>query len=218
LATCCRPSRDRQVIAFEEQGFGHTADIADRPFSFVQSADDTAALLRHLDISEADIFGFSNGGTIVLQVAIRRPPSVRKLVVASGFFQREGSSYPWFWEGFAGATLESMPKELPEAYLAMAPHPENLQSFFDKCVERMRNFQDIPADAIRSIAAPTLVVVGGADVMRPEHAVETFRLLQHAQLAVLAGTDHMALMRRASWLVPMVREFLDAPMPKAPAK
>jgi pimeloyl-ACP methyl ester carboxylesterase len=95
----------------------------------------------------------------------------------------------------------------------VAPHPENLQSFFDKCVERMRNFQHIPANAIRSITAPTLVMLGDADVMRPEHAVEMFRLLPHARLAILPGTDHMGLMGRASWLVPMVNEFLDAPMP-----
>jgi pimeloyl-ACP methyl ester carboxylesterase len=203
-------ARDRQVIAFEQQGFGHTADIAGRPFSFAQSANDTAALLDYLHIGQADLFGFSNGGTIALQVAIRHPHIVRKLVTASGFYQREGSSYPWFWDGFAHATLENMPKELREAYLAAAPHPENLQSFFDKCVERMRNFPDIPADAIRSVAAPTFVIVGDADVMRPEHAVELFRLLPHAQLAVLPGTDHMALMRRAAWLAPMITEFLDA--------
>jgi pimeloyl-ACP methyl ester carboxylesterase len=207
-------ARDRRVIAFEQQGFGHTADIADRPFSFVQSAEDTAALLEYLQIGQADLFGFSNGGTIALQVAIRHPQMVRKLVVASGFYQREGSSYSWFWEGFPHAKLENMPRELREAYLQVAPHPENLQSFFDKCVQRMRNFEDIPADLMRSITASTLVIVADADVMRPEHAVEMFRLLPHAQLAVLPGTDHMALMRRAAWLGPMVREFLEAAMPK----
>jgi pimeloyl-ACP methyl ester carboxylesterase len=206
-------ARDRQIIAFEQQGFGHTADIADRPFRFEQSADDTAALLEYLRIREADLFGFSNGGTIALQVAIRHPQIVRKLVVASSFFQREGSSYPWFWEGFPSAKLEQMPKKLREAYLEAAPHPENLQSFFDKCVERMRNFSNIPADAIRGITAPTLVIVGDADVMRPEHAVELFRLLPHVRLAVLPGTDHMALMRRTTWLAPMVGEFLNAAMP-----
>jgi pimeloyl-ACP methyl ester carboxylesterase len=208
-------ARDRQVIAFEQQGFGHTADIAERPFSFVQSADDTAALLECLQIGQADLFGFSNGGTIALQVAIRHPQMVRKLVVASGFYQREGSSYSWFWDGFPHAKLENMPNELREAYLAVAPHPDNLQSFFDKCVQRMRNFEDIPAETMSAITAPTLVIVGDADVMRPEHAVETFRLLPHAQLAVLPGTDHMALMRRAAWLVPMVSEFLEAAMPKS---
>jgi pimeloyl-ACP methyl ester carboxylesterase len=84
-------ARDWQIIAFEQQGFGHTADIADRPLSFEQSADDTAALLDYLRIGEADLFGFSNGGTIALQVAIRHPRVVRKLVVASGLYQRHRS-------------------------------------------------------------------------------------------------------------------------------
>jgi pimeloyl-ACP methyl ester carboxylesterase len=208
-------ARDRQIIAFEQQGFGHTADIADRPFSFEQSADETAALLDYLQIERADLFGFSNGGTITLQVAIRHSHVIHKLVVASGFYQREGSSYPWFWDGFAGAKLEQMPKELREAYLEAAPHPENLQSFFDKVRATHAEFPDIPADAMRGITAPTLVIVGDADVMRPEHAVEAFRLLPHAQLAVLPGTDHMAVTKRTTWLVPMVSEFLDAAMPNA---
>lgn len=66
-------ARDRQVIAFEQQGYGHTADIADRPFTFEQSADDTAALLEHLQVPRADVLGFSAGGTIALQVALRHP-------------------------------------------------------------------------------------------------------------------------------------------------
>src|SRR5712692_647760 len=204
-------ARDRQIVAFEQQGFGHTADIADRPFSFEQSADDTAALLEYLHIGQADRFGFSNGGTIALLVAIRYPRLVRKLVVTSAFFKRDGG-YLWFWDSFSYGQLKDMPKELREAYLAVAPHPENLQSFFDKCVQRMRSFKDIPEDAIRGVAAPTLAIVGDADVMRPEHAVEEFRLLPHAQLAVLPGTDHMKVMTRAEWIVPMVGEFLDAPM------
>jgi pimeloyl-ACP methyl ester carboxylesterase len=206
-------ARDRQIIAFEQQGFGHTADIADCPFSFEQSADDTAALLDYLHVAQADLFGFSNGGTIAFEVAIRHPQLVRKLIVASAFFKRDGG-YPEFWAGFAGAKLEQMPKELQNAYLAVAPYPEKLQSFFDKCVERMRNFKDIPDDVIRGISAPTLVIVGDDDVMRPEHAVEEFRLLPHARLAVLPGTDHMKVMTRAEWIGPMVNEFLDAATPK----
>lgn len=203
-------ARDRQVIAFEQQGYGHTADIADRPFSFEQSADDTAALLGHLRIEKADLFGFSNGGTIALQVAIRHPKAVRKLVLASTLLKRDGA-YPWLWEAIAQARLENMPKELQEEYLAVAPHPENLRLFHDKAAQRMRDFKDIPADAIRGITAPALVIVGDADVVRPEHAVETFRLLPHAQLAVLPATDHMKVTARTEWLVPMIGAFLDAP-------
>jgi len=207
-------ARHRQIIAFEQQGYGHTADIAGRPFSFEQSADDTAALLEYLHINQADLLGFSNGGTIALQVAIRYPRHVRKLVVASGFFKREGAD-PAFWAGFAHAKLQDMPKELRNAYLEVAPHPENLQSLFDKTVQRMRDFKDIPDASIHGIAAPALVIIGDADVMRPEHAVEEFRLLPHAQLAVLPNTDHMRVMKRTAWVVPMVEEFLNAPMPKS---
>lgn len=206
-------ARDRQVIAFEQQGFGHTADIADRPFDFVQSADDTAALLNYLHIDQADLFGFSNGGTIAFQVAIRHPKLVSKLVVASGFFKRSGG-YPGFWDGFSQVQLSNMPKELQDAYRAASPHPENLQSFFDKCVQRMRDFKDIPDAAIRGITAPALILVGDADVVTPEHAVETFRILPHARLGLLPGTDHMKMMTRADWIVPMVSEFLDAPVAK----
>lgn len=203
-------ARDRQVIAFEQQGFGHTADIAERPFDFVQSADDTAALLEYLHVGQADLFGFSNGGTIAFQVAIRHPARVRKLIVASAFFKRDGAS-PGFWDSFAHAQLDHMPKELRDAYCEVSPHPEKLQRFFDKCVERMRNFRDIPDAAIRGIKSPALIVVGDADVMCPEHAIETFRLIANSRVAVLPGTDHMKVTSRTDWLVPMINEFLDAP-------
>ncbi|MEG3789405.1 alpha/beta hydrolase [Lysobacter sp. CCNWLW3] len=201
-------SRHRQVIAFEQQGYGHTADIVERAFSFEQSADDTAALLNYLKIEKADLFGFSNGGTIAVQVAIRHPEVVRKLVLASALLTRDGA-YPWLWQAMDNAKLENMPKELQEEYLKVAPHPENLRLFHDKAAQRMRDFKDIPTEAIRGIAVPMLVVVGDADVIRPEHAVDTFRLLQKAQLAVLPGTDHMQVTARVDWLVPMIDGFLD---------
>lgn len=205
-------ARDRQIIAFEQQGFGHTADIPDRPFSFERSADNAAALLEYLHVGQADVFGFSNGGTIALQVAIRHPRLVRKLIIASGFFNHDGAD-PAFWAGFEHAQSGQMPKELRDAYLAAAPHPENFQLFFDKCVQRMRNFKDISTGTMRGIQSPALVIVGDADVMRPEHAVEEYRLIPHSRLAILPGTAHMALTSRTAWLTPMINEFLDAPMP-----
>jgi pimeloyl-ACP methyl ester carboxylesterase len=73
----------------------------------------------------------------------------------------------------------------------------------------MREFKDIPTEQMRSITAPTLVMIGDSDVVRPEHAVETFRLLPHAQLAVLPGTDHMMMVKRTEWEVSMVEQFLE---------
>jgi pimeloyl-ACP methyl ester carboxylesterase len=206
-------SRDRQVIAFDQQGHGRTADILDRPFTFEQSADDAVALLDHLKIDRADFYGFSNGGTIVLQIARRHPQRVRKLVAASAIVNKNGMP-PEFWAGMRNATLASMPKELRDAYARVAPHPEQLQSFHDKSVRRMLEFEDWSPQDVAAIRAPTLVVVGDRDVVRPEHAVEMYRLLPHAQLAILPGTDHEAVVMRADraqWQCAIIEAFLNTP-------
>jgi pimeloyl-ACP methyl ester carboxylesterase len=207
-------AKTRQVIAFEQQGHGRTADIADRPFTFEQSADDTAALLRYLNIGKADFFGYSNGGHIALQMAISHPDLVRNLVVESAMFQRDGSD-PGFWSSFEHAKPDDMPRELREAYLEVAPHPEDLPTFFAKSVQRMMNFKGWTPEDIQSINVPTLVMIGDHDIVRPEHAVLMFRLLPNAQLAVLPGTDHMTIVHRPDWLVSMIETFLDSPMPPA---
>lgn len=205
-------AKKRQVIAFEQQGHGRTNDVADRPFTFEQSADDAAALLRHLKIERADFFGFSNGGSIAMQIAIRHPKLVRRLVVASAMYQRDGL-VPGFFDMMKNAKLEQMPAEFRDAYLRLAPQPERLQSFHDKCVRRMLDFQDWPAGALRSIEAPVLVMAGDADVIRPEHAVEMYRLFRHARLAILPGIDHMAFTVKTENATRMIEEFLTAATP-----
>jgi pimeloyl-ACP methyl ester carboxylesterase len=112
------------------------------------------------------------------------------------------------------ASLENMPAELKEAYLKVAPHPEHLQRMHDRCVERMLSFEDWKPEDLRSIQAPVLILNGDSDVIRPEHAVEMFRLLPHAQLAILPGTDHMQMVAR--WPVEVIEGFLQAPDPQTP--
>ncbi len=210
-------ARSRLIIAFEQQGCGRTADIEDRPFSFEQSADDTTALLQYLDIERADLLGFSNGGTIALQLATRYPQLVRRLVVITALMKRAWAD-PQFWKSMKTAQPDAMPMELREAYRRVAPQPESLESFFYKARNRMRDFKDIPDEAIHSINAPTLVVSSDRDVMRPEGAVELFRLLPHAQLAVLPGTEHMDIPSRTEMLVPMIERFLDSDEPELKTK
>lgn len=206
-------SKKRQIIAIEQQGNGHTADIEGRPFTFEQSADDTVALLQQLKIEKADFFGYSNGGNVALQIAIRHPAFVRKLVLASTMYRRDGV-YPIFWEFMKNATLENMPKELQDAYLKVAPTPGNLQSMHDKSRDRMLAFKDIRPEEIHAIHTPTLLMIGDSDIIRPEHAVEMLRLLPHAQLAVLPGIDHMQMVKRVDWQLSMIDTFLDMPMPE----
>ena len=180
-----RLAATHQVIAVESQSHGHTADI-DRPTSFEQDADDVAALLQELQIEKADIIGFSNGGTTALQLAIRHPQLVNKLVLASTTYKRDGMP-PGFFEGMQQATLDNMPKPLQEAYLKANPDPRGLQAMFHRDATRMINFKDIPDSSIQAIQSPALVINGAADVVSNEHALELSRKLPHAQLAILPG-------------------------------
>lgn len=201
----------RQVIAFERQGHGHTADI-DRPFSMQQWADDTAALLRHLNIEQADILGYSTGGSVALAFALRHPKMVRKLVLASAIYNREGY-YPGIMEGLLQASASSLPEILRDMYTRAAPHPENWSKLVDKSIESVAAFEGWQPEKIQAISAPTLVMVGDSDIVRTEHAVDLSRLIPNAKLAVLPATDHIGiLVQRAAWLAAMITDFLDAPM------
>ena len=215
-------ARDRQVIAVELQGHGHTADV-DRPLSYEQMADDVAALIGHLGIERADVFGYSMGGGAALQLAMRHPELVRKLVVVSASSTSEGV-YPEVWEG-----IEQVSPELfagtpwKEEYDRVAPNPDAFPTLVEKLKQLDLQPFSWPLEEISAISAPTMVVIGDSDGTTPEHAVELFRLrgggvfgdlagLPDARLAVLPGTTHVGLIGLADWLVPMITEFLDAPL------
>lgn len=178
-------AKTHQVIAIETQSHGHTADI-DRPFSFEQDADDVSVLLQHLHIEKADIMGFSNGGTIALQVAIRHPKQVNKLVLASTLYKREGMP-AGFFEFMQQTTLEQMPAPLKEAYRKVNTDPQGLQKMFTRDATRMVHFQDISDDLIKAIQAPAFVINGDTDVVQAQHALLLSRTLPHAELAILPG-------------------------------
>lgn len=179
-------AQTHQVIAIELQAHGHTPDI-DRPLSFEQDADDVAALLHQLHVEKADFMGFSNGGTTCLQIAIRHPALVHKLVLVSATYKRSGMP-PGFFEGFPNATLANMPQPLQDAYLKASPgNTKGLQAMFNRDVARMMAFKDISDADIKSITAPALVINGDKDVVLPEHALELSRALPYAQLIILPG-------------------------------
>jgi pimeloyl-ACP methyl ester carboxylesterase len=218
-------AKTRQVIAVEFQGHGHTADV-DRPFTYEQLADDTAALLRYLGIAQADVYGYSLGGGVALQVAMRHPALVRKLVVVSASYTSAGQ-YPEVL-----AAIKTITPDLftgtpwREAYERVAPHPEAFPTLVAKAIQPDLMPYDWGAEAVRAITAPTMIVIGDSDGIPPEHAAEMFRLrgggvfgdlagLPATQLAILPGTTHVGLLDRADWLVPMVVSFLDAPLPQA---
>ncbi len=178
-------AKNHKVIAVELQAHGHTADI-DRPLSFEQDADDVAALMKHLNILNADIFGFSNGASTTLQLAIRHPALVHKMVLGSTFYKKDGAQ-PWFWPMMANATFEEMPHPFKEAFSDINPDPTALARMYARDVARMQSFPDIPEVLMKNIKAPVFIIIGDADIVQPEHAVEMFRLLSHARLMTLPG-------------------------------
>jgi pimeloyl-ACP methyl ester carboxylesterase len=219
----------RQVIAVELQGHGHTADI-DRSLSYELMADDIAALIEHLALEKADLFGYSMGGGVALQVAIRHPEVVRKLVVASASYTSEGM-HPGLLEMIPTLTPEAFAgSPIEEAYLRSAPNPDDFPTLVAKMKRLDMEPFAWPAEDIGGIAAPTLLIVGDSDAIRLEHAVELFGLLgggvmgdlvglPKSQLAVLPGTTHFVpagsgVLERANWLQSMIVPFLDAPVPE----
>jgi pimeloyl-ACP methyl ester carboxylesterase len=114
-------ARTHRLIAPEQQGHGHTPDL-ERPFSFEQMADGIAALLEQLGVHDAEIIGFSNGGMVALQLAIRHPTLVHKLIICSAFYSRAGVIPPLAEAWQAPPDASKMPAPLRDAYLAAAPH------------------------------------------------------------------------------------------------
>jgi pimeloyl-ACP methyl ester carboxylesterase len=208
----------RRVIAVEEQGHGRTTD-RDAPVAFETSADDVAALLRHLGVEQADLFGFSNGASVALQVAIRHPRLVRKLVFASSMTRKDGA-HAQFWEFMRQADFSSMPQPLKDAFLLVTPDAQRLRTMHDKDAARMQRFADVADALVAAVRAPTLIVIGDQDLVKPEHAVELSRLIPGARLLILPGGhgDYLgeAVMTQTNTRYPeltaaLIEEFLDTP-------
>lgn len=206
-----------QVSAVEQQGHGRTADI-DRPMSFSQMADDTAALLRLLGVEHCDVFGFSDGGNVGLGLAIRHPGLVRKLVVGGTNYNNEGL-VPGLLEFFRTMNPDNPDVSfLKDAYRAVAPRPQDWPTLVRKVMEMALTFPGWRSEELQAIRAHTLVIIGDADIVRPEHAVAMFRLIPNARLAVLPNTDHfLRLYPDPAWILSMMVEFLNAPLPEAQA-
>jgi pimeloyl-ACP methyl ester carboxylesterase len=219
-----RLAKRRQVIGVELQGHGRTADI-DRPLRYEQLADDVAALLKQIKVPTADVHGYSMGGAVALQVAIRHPEVVRKLVVASATFDSTGWQ-PGLLDMMKGLTPEHLAgSPWARDYARVAPRPGNWGKLVDKVRELDSLPQQWPSKDIQAIKAPTLMIAGDSDAVTAEHAVQIYRLrggggmgdlvgLPDSQLAILPGTHHVGVLERVDLLAEMIPAFLDAPVKK----
>lgn len=213
-------AQTRQVIAVEMQGHGHTADI-DRPMSYEALADDVAALIAHLGLEQADVLGYSLGGGVALRTAIQHPEVVRKLILISTTYSTAGL-HPEFYAGMTSVTAEtaSAMLETPmyQFYASVAPQPEDWATFAGKVGDMLRPEYDW-SEEVKSVTAPTLIVVGDSDMLTPTHAVELFKLLGGgvagglgpmpvSQLNILPATNHFTILSNPA-LPSAITTFLD---------
>jgi pimeloyl-ACP methyl ester carboxylesterase len=209
-------AKNRKVIAVELQAHGRTND-RNADLTFEQDADDVVMLLKNLKIDKADFFGFSNGGTTTLQIAIRHPEMVDKIVLGSALAKRNGVP-DGFWDFMKQAKLENMPEQLKTAYKQVAADTNGLQIMHDRDAKRMVNFKDIPDEQIQSIKAPALIITGDKDVITPEHAIELHRQIANSELAIIPGRHGEYIgeittidqdFKESELVVPMIEKFLN---------
>jgi pimeloyl-ACP methyl ester carboxylesterase len=213
-------SKTRKVIAVEMQGHGRTADIPREPNS-ANLADDVAALLKYLKISRADLIGYSMGGGVAMQVAVRHPDQVRRVVVISSTFRRDGMTQEGL-DALSNLTAEVFKGSPLEAeYKRLSPTPDQFSKFVKRMVAADSRENDLSADQLQSTTAPMFFIHGDADGIRLQHVAEMFRLKggeiygdlrprSASRLAILPNTTHVTLMQRISIIVPVVNDFLDA--------
>ena len=213
-------SKTRLVIAVEMQGHGRTADI-NRDFSYENLADDIAALLDYLKIKQADVLGYSMGGGVAMQLAIRHPERVRKVVSISAVIRSDG----FVKEGMEALTrLEAgMFKGSPieTEYKKLSPTPDQFETFVKHVVQFASKPYDFGAEKMKATKAPMLFIHGDADGVRLDYIAEVFRLKggeihgdlrprSESRLAILPNTTHVTLMNKLDVIVPMVNDFLNA--------
>lgn len=218
-------AKTRKVIVAEMQGHGRTRDI-DRPITYEAMADDVSTLLKHLKVDSADILGYSMGGGIAFQFAIRHPEQLRRLVILSGSYAHDG------WWPDVEASFGTMNADMfkgsviEKQYISMGNDPAHFPEFVKKVLGADLKSYDWSAE-VKKIKAPLFMAIGDADGIRYEHALELFRAkgggkmgdlhgMPQSRLAILPGTTHIGMMMRLDWLVPMINDFLDSDLSTAP--
>ena len=217
-------AKTHKVYALELQGHGRTTDI-DRPITYPNMADDVAAFMDAVGVPKADVFGYSMGAAVGLQLAIRHPAKVNKLVAASVAYDVRGWQ-PAFTEMIPSITVEMMlGTPFAADYRKLAPNPDGFPALARKLIALEKEPMAWEAQ-VRALKTPVLIIAGDADVVTLEHSVALFRLLgggvmgdmgkplPGSRLAILPATSHTAVITQPDLLHALIEPFLKGQTPK----
>jgi pimeloyl-ACP methyl ester carboxylesterase len=208
-------AKTHRVYALELQGHGRTTDI-DRPITYPNLADDVAAFMDAVGLETADIFGYSMGGQVGLQLAIRHPAKVNKLVAASVSYDLRGWQ-PEFTAFIPQMTVEGM-LQMP-FFKEQADRKPGFRALVAKLIQLEKEPMAWEAE-VKQLKMPVLIVAGDADVSTLEHNVALFKLLgggvmgdmgkplPASRLAIMPATSHTAVITQVEMLHGFVEPFL----------
>lgn len=204
-------TENHSVITMDLQGHGRTRDIADRPLSIEQYADDVVGLLKHLGVVRADFFGFSFGGNAATMIALRHPELVRRVATWGATFGPGSVAHnPAMLRFDHPPTPEDRAFAFKrEAYKRVAPDPNHWPRLWEKVANLQ--WEGFSSDELASIEAPLLIALGDRDFVRVEHAVEVAKRIPNAELAVVPDAGHFAPMSEPERLIPTIKHFLEKP-------
>jgi pimeloyl-ACP methyl ester carboxylesterase len=197
-----------RVFTPDRRGHGHTPDV-DGPMDFERIAGDTIAFLEQVVGGPAHLVGFSDGATTALHVALRRPDLVRRMVMISGQFHRDGLLPDLFGDDLATAVAGMTQSPLAQRYAAVSPDgPDHFVVVAEKIMRMTFEEPRLDVADLADVQARTLVVAADDDVLTLEHTLQIYRTIPDAELAVVPGTSHVLIMEKPDLVAGLVLDFL----------
>jgi len=177
------------------------------PLSYHAMAEDMIALLDRLGLKRVDVMGWSDGGDIGLDMAMHHADRVGRLVTFGANFRADGLNEQDVAWGRT-ATADSFGAGMREGWTKLNPQPEHYVEAMNKILDMWRTQPQWTEADLGRIRAKCLVCAGEHDVVRPEHTAALARAIPGAQVWIVPGASHSAMIERPDLVNPKVLEFL----------
>jgi pimeloyl-ACP methyl ester carboxylesterase len=200
-----------EVIAVDSRAQGRSSD-SDAELTFSLMSSDMAQLLDSLNIDSAYVVGWSDGAIIGLELALKYPQKVAKLVSDGANFIPDSTALPEkMIEDMRNTSFEKLDSASQREIITHSHFPERAGVIFDKLNELDLKHPNLTIQQLNSIEAPTLVMAGDHDIIIDTHTLRLFHALRHAELCIVPGTHHGLLQEKPELANRIIIDFLEKP-------